>query len=139
MVKSQKLSTKSFNKTVKCAICHNDINNFSVIYQPQFNLGVVCADCQYFFSPEDITSVLELFLLYGGYFGQLQGQKFSLIRELKKIDSSEFQNKSVSIDEIIIEVNSLLLHRALLHGLCPEDYIEKLRKFLDDTSHDYVF
>ena len=138
MVKSQNISTKSSRKTVKCAICHNDINDFSVIYQPQFTLGVVCTECQYFFSPEDISSILELFLLYGGYFGQLREQKFSLIRELKRIDLSGFQNKSFSIDEIILEVNSRLLHRALLHGLCPEDYVGRLKKFLDNTSHDYI-
>ncbi|TFG28650.1 MAG: hypothetical protein EU532_04740 [Promethearchaeota archaeon] len=137
MVKSQKISVKSSNKRLKCAICHNDINDISLVHQPQLNLGVICTDCCEYFSKEDIRSMLELFLMYGGYFGQLRNQNFSLITELKKINLFYSHDKSLSSDEIILEVNSRLLHNALVHGIHPKDYLHSLKKLLNDSLHDY--
>jgi len=137
MVKSQKLSVKSSNKTLKCAICHNNIKELSLVHQPQLNLGVICTDCCQCFSKEDIRSMLELFLMYGGYFGQLRDQNFSLITELNKINLFYSHNKNLSSDEIILEVNSRLFHKALVHGIHPEDYLHSLKKLLNDSLYDY--
>lgn len=137
MVKNQNFSVESSKKSIKCAICHHDIDDFTLAYQPHLNLGIVCADCCMSFSQEDLIIIMELLIMYGGYFGKLRDRSFSLINELKKIDIPNCHNISFTTDEFILEINSRLLHKALLHGIYPEEYIEELKKYLDKPYDNY--
>jgi len=134
MMKYQKISIRALKTTLKCSICRADIKDNSTIYQSKTNYGIVCDSCCQNFSEEDIELVLTLFLTYGGYFGKLPKEQFSFYEALKEIqDSMDVKKDSTQI----LEVNTRLLHRSLLHGLYPEQYQAQLKRLVD--SHEYGY
>ena len=134
MMKCQKISIRALKTTLKCSICRADIKENSTIYQSKTNYGIVCDSCYQNFSEEDIELVLTLFLTYGGYFGKLPKEQFSFHEALKEIqDSVDEKENSTQI----LEINTRLLHRSLLHGLYPEQYQAQLKRLVD--SHEYGY
>jgi len=134
MMKCQKISIRALKTTLKCSICRADIKENSTIYQSKTNYGIVCDSCCQNFSEEDIELVLTLFLTYGGYFGKLPKEQFSFHKDLKEIqDSVDVKEDSTQI----LEINTRLLHRSLLHGLYPEQYQAQLKRLVD--SHEYGY
>ncbi|KKM88353.1 hypothetical protein LCGC14_1259570 [marine sediment metagenome] len=113
---------------IKCGICRTEIVEGSRLYQVGRNLSVICGDCREIFSDEDLEVVLNLFILYGGYFGMLKRKSYpttDFVGDLvEELDASEG-----SLD--IEQVNLKMLHSALMHGLTPEQYINKLRLFIE--------
>ena len=134
MMKCQKISIRALKTTLKCSICRADIKENSTVYQSKTNYGIVCDSCCQNFSEEDIELVLTLFLTYGGYFGKLPKEQFSFHKDLKEIqDSVDVKEDSTQI----LEINTRLLHKSLLHGLYPEQYQAQLKRLVD--SHEYGY
>ncbi|MFW9866129.1 MAG: hypothetical protein ACFFEN_08540 [Candidatus Thorarchaeota archaeon] len=119
-----KIDRKNFD-SVKCGICRSEILDRAHIYQAGIHLGVICVHCYKRFSSNDIELMANLFIAYGGYFGMLRSSLFTPIKILKKlVREAQAQNQHVSLEQI----NIRLLHKALLHGLSPEQYIHSLEK-----------
>ncbi|KKK61356.1 hypothetical protein LCGC14_3015140 [marine sediment metagenome] len=119
---------KKISSPITCSICRAEIVDRSQLYQVGTNLSVVCTTCHRTFSEEDLHMMVNLFLLYGGYFGMLGSESFSslefvgdLVEELDATD-----------DQINIEyLNTKMLHNALLHGLTPEQYVNELKMHIE--------
>ncbi len=48
------------------------------MYQPSTRLGVICRECRQKFSPDDVEMIVNLFFVFGGYFGQHSREDFSI-------------------------------------------------------------
>ena len=116
-------------RNLKCAICRINIDNKTKTYQSKTTFGVVCYNCIKKFSQEDIELILNLFLVYDGYFGQLKDHKdckYS-IETVIKSTLTKLKKKKLNIDEF----NMRLLHVVLLYGFTPNEYIKNLKLFLE--------
>jgi len=109
-----------------CGICRTEITNEASIYQEGLHLGVVCAGCYKNNSKEDLELMANMFFAYGGYFGKLKDGNFSVYKVLKEL-TSEIQEEVISIEE----VNIRMMHRALLYGVTPHQFVEGLKMFLE--------
>jgi hypothetical protein len=116
-----KTSTRITLQQVKCGICRNEIRRGASIYQEGITFGVVCEDCYKSNSPEDIELMANLFLAFGGYFGQYKSEKYSLYESLKNYIEPGKNKKKVDT------LNIQLMHNALLHGITPHQYIQSLK------------
>ena len=70
---------------VKCGICRDEIKRGASIYQEGLTFGVVCESCYKNNSQHDLELMANLFLAYGGYFGKLKQNKFSVYKTIKKL------------------------------------------------------
>ena len=86
---------------------------------------MVCEDCYKNNSPEDLELMANLFRAYGGYFGKLRDQKFSLYDVLESFTSSNRSRTS------IMGQNIKELHRALLHAVGLYQFRQALKVMLD--------
>lgn len=123
-----KLKKRSDN-SVKCGICHGEIVDRAQIYQTGLNLGVVCSKCYKRFSANDLEMIANMFIAYGGYFGMLQDSKFSLVKTLEVIMKNSLRENIIANTE---QVNIRLMHKALLHGITPEQYVQNLSLLVDE-------
>jgi len=114
--------------SVKCGICHASIFDRAQIYQAGINLGVVCCDCYKHFSEEDLEMMANMFIAYGGYFGMLKGSNFSL-KTLEYVLKNALKEKKTFTTE---QINIRIIHKALLHGISPEEYIQNLSLLVDE-------
>jgi len=110
---------------LRCGICQNTIHNPSSVYQSKLLFIPVCEQCQRTFCEEDRELILNMFLAYGGYFGQHPKDQFSLATVFATL-KEEGQMTKETADEINIRV----LHTALIHGITPEEYISELEELL---------
>ncbi len=110
--------------TLKCAICHNDIKQDNHLYQSERNKSIVCPNCWKLFSKEDIELIIDLFFAYGGYFGKNDSSDFSVNEILKNL--TQESESDLDLDQLNIK----LLHKALLCGITPEDFVKKLNEIL---------
>ena len=123
-------SSGVFSRRIQCAICNRDIKSLQCVYQSKMLLGVVCKNCANMFPPDDIEMMLNLFFLYGGYFGKEGNKPFSIehlaISLLLVGEKMKEDNKTISLDEM----HQKAMHQALIHGISPAEYNDKLKKFL---------
>lgn len=110
---------------LRCGICQNTIHDPSSIYQSKLLFIPICERCQALFPEDDRELILNMFLAYGGYFGQHPKDTFSITNTFKILGEQGQMTKD-TIDEINIRV----LHTALIHGFTPEEYISKLEELL---------
>jgi len=122
-------SDSKSSHSVKCGVCHMGIVDRAQIYQAGINLGVVCSDCYKLFSVEDLEMMANMFIAYGGYFGMLKDSNFSLVKTLETILKSSLREKKIVNTE---QINIRLMHKALLHGISPEQYIQELTLLVED-------
>ena len=115
-------SEKRLGHPVKCGICHMEIVDRAQIYQAGLNLGVVCSKCYKKFSVNDLEMMANMFIAYGGYFGMLREAKFSFLRILEKILEEFHEGDAINSEQLNIK----LMHKALLHGISPEKYVDRL-------------
>jgi hypothetical protein len=101
-----------------CGICHSEIKRAATLYQAGFHFGVVCSECYKNNSEEDIELMSHLFLAYGGHFGMIKDDNFSLYKVLKRLTREEMT---------IQQINVKFLHQALLHGVTPHQFVQGLR------------
>jgi hypothetical protein len=110
---------------IKCAICHTDIKDRHQMYQTSFSLGLVCKECRKRFSREDIEMISNLFLAYGGYFGQKNRDNLSIddliIKFAHRIDMGE---------ETLTSTNIKMWHEILTHGITPKEFLRVLKGYI---------
>ena len=115
--------------SVKCGICHVEIVDRAQIYQAGINLGVICITCYRAFSTEDIEMMANMFIAYGGYYGMIKDRTFSVLKALEYlIENSNVKDKFLNTDFLNIK----LMHKALLHGVSPEQYINSFKTLLEE-------
>lgn len=114
------------HNVILCGICQAEITNEASIYQEGLHLGVVCTECYKNNSKKDLELMANMFFAYGGYFGKLKDDDFSVYKILKEL-TSEIKEEDPSIEEINIK----MMHRALLHGINPHQFVEGLKMFLE--------
>jgi hypothetical protein len=112
------------SERIRCAICHSDISNETKTFQSTVNYGIICPKCVEQFKKEEIEIALNLFLLYGGYFGQYKRADFSIIERLIELFEEEGESFNFEI------TNMKLLHEALIHGITPKEFNRSLELFL---------
>jgi hypothetical protein len=115
------------NSIVICSVCHSDITDLVGVYQSPVNFAVVCRQCLSRFTQNDIEMMIGLFFLYGGYFGKLKDRKFSLD---KALSSMEMPLNKEDVDEM----NQRLMHDALIHGLEPFQFNQKLQLYSEENE-----
>ncbi len=116
------------NRPIKCSICRAEIIDRVQLHQVGSELIVVCFDCHERFTDEDLQIMADLFLLYKGYFGMLEGEAFTTVEFIEGlIDELDSSEDRVNIDQI----NMKMLHNALIHGITPEEYSEKLKLLIE--------
>lgn len=113
------------NSIVICSVCHSDITDLVGVYQSPVNFAVVCRQCLSRFTQNDIEMMIGLFFLYGGYFGKLKNRTFSLDEVLSSMEMPI--NK-----EEVEEMNQKLMHQALIHGLKPFQFNQKLQLYTEE-------
>jgi len=111
------------NSSLRCFICRKKIVNVSSCYQTSETSSIVCKKCYDRFSTEDLEVISQLFIAYGGYFGQYPPSEFSIFSELVNV------MKNIHDPE---DINIQLLHRALLHGITIQKYVEILNSLVKD-------
>jgi len=121
--------SQDYGQSIKCSICRHEIKDRATLCQTGVNYGIVCVECYQKFSSEDLELMANLFIAFGGYFGQYQRSEFSILRILKAIHMDLLP---VYEEKGIEELNIRMLHRALLHGISPEEYIESLELVFED-------
>ena len=121
--------SQDYGQLIKCSICRHEIKDRATLCQTGVNYGIVCVECYQKFSSEDLELMANLFIAFGGYFGQYQRSEFSILRILKAIHMDLLP---VYEEKGIEELNIRMLHRALLHGISPEEYIESLELVFED-------
>ena len=117
------------HESVKCGICRNEIQRGASIYQEGLSFGVVCEKCYKNNSHEDLELMANLFLAYGGYFGKLKEEKFSVYKTLKKLISRIQPGKK---PDTLIDLNIKMMHQALLYGVTPQQLIQGLKILLEE-------
>jgi len=119
-IKTQQLnSEQSF-----CIICNSylgyELKDHNLGQEPEF----VCKNCLQKFSNEEIQIMTHLLRKYGGFFGKLKAEKVEIRQIATDLIKSLRRIKDFSI---LFEFNEVALHRALLHGYNPKDFIEELK------------
>lgn len=129
MITSTKLEEKQSLNLVKCAICHNNANKNARIKRLGTQFGIICNDCHEEFSQDEIELISNMCIAFGGYFGKLKTSKilnYQIIKEL----AEEFK---LNKDKIALStINIKLLHKALLYGIPPGQFIKGLELILSD-------
>jgi hypothetical protein len=114
---------------VKCGICRNEIKRGASIYQEGLTFGIVCETCFKSNSQQDLELMANLFLAYGGYFGKLKQNKFSVYKIIKKLMEKFQQGKDL---DSLIDLNIKMMHQALLYGVTPQELINGLKILLNE-------
>jgi len=114
--------SKLTNSYLKCGICNKKLDNISTTYFSKFIQLPACENCKNQFSKEDLEIMLNMFLAYGGYFGQFSRETFSFKKYMKCLEIIQDSNSQKS-EKIYV----FLLHTALLHGIAPQQYFSELK------------
>jgi hypothetical protein len=117
------------HELVRCGICRNDIKRGASIYQEGLTFGIVCEQCYKSNSQEDLELMANLFLAYGGYFGKLKSNKFSVYKTIRKLMANFQPGKDL---DTLIELNIKMMHQALLYGITPQELIQGLKILLEE-------
>ena len=117
-------SKRKENSALKCVICRSVILDLTKIVQSRLNFSLICGKCIEKFPEDDLELMSNMFIAYGGYYGQISTFKFSLdnliyafIKDGERLDFKE--------------LNIKLLHKALLYGVSPKQFTAILAKKLN--------
>ncbi len=117
------------SQTITCGICRSNVKRSAKIYQDGVHFGIVCSKCHDNIPKDDLELMANMFTAYGGYFGKLKSPDFSLYKMLKELISEfDIDNKLVPVDELNIK----MMHRALLYGITPQEFIRGLEIILEE-------
>jgi hypothetical protein len=116
----------SISSKVKCAICRSEIKDRHQMYQTHLSFGVVCRECFKRFSQEDIEMIANLFLAYGGYFGQYERDALSIESLIIK-----FAQKINLGTETLASTNIKMWHEVLTHGITPKEFLTALKEYIE--------
>ena len=127
MISYPKTYDKASLGLIKCVICRSDIEDNSYIYQLGLNYSLVCDNCFKQFSKEDIELMTNFFLAYGGYFGSKKDENFSIQKVIDDlIEDIHLKKERLNLNELNIKI----LHKSLIYGISPQQYVEKLKRYL---------
>jgi hypothetical protein len=118
-----------YTHVVKCSLCHHEIKERATLYPTGFEVKIVCVDCYRRFSEKEIELIANLLRAFGGYFGQYRRGTISIVKILKAIHTDLL---SVYKDAEAVQINIRMLHKALLHGITPNEYIANLELIFKD-------
>ena len=116
---------KKTMQVVRCCVCHSTINGTEGIYQSPSLYSIACQACSRRFSHEDLGVMMNLFYLYGGYFGKKKRGNFNLEAVLDSI-GNEIPIEFDQLDTI----NQKVMHVALLHGFSPSEFSKLLEEYI---------
>lgn len=69
----------------------------------------------------------NLFIAFGGYFGKFKYPNVSIENVLKElIEEIKIKKNKIGFHEL----NVKMMHKVLLHGISPQDYIKKLETII---------
>ena len=112
---------------IRCFVCHSVITNLEGVYQSPSLYSIACHECKKSFSNADLEVMMNLFYLYGGYFGKKKRDKFCLETILDSIGNEipiEFDNFD--------KINQRVMHIAFLHGLSPSEFNQILQQYVEN-------
>ena len=124
----QENTNKKSRADKKCAIC-NVMIDLSTRYHTTNSFCIVCEQCYSGFSKNDINLMVDIFRIYGGYFGKLKNKLNYSRKEMIDDFFYQVQEKGISIKDLNIQV----LHKSLLHGIGPKEHLQTLRCILNDS------
>ena len=114
---------------IKCSICRTDIKERHKMYQSSLKLGVVCRSCRKRFSDEDIEMIVNLFFVFGGYFGKFNKSEFSIdnviVEFAEQLDNAELNLHSANVR---------MWHKILTHGITPGEFLEELSLYVEQVG-----
>ncbi|MBD3195375.1 MAG: hypothetical protein GF317_09985 [Candidatus Lokiarchaeota archaeon] len=113
------------NRTLRCGICHKVMDHSEEIFQSQELYIPVCITCLHRFTEDDIELMLNIFLVFGGYFGKFSSDLFCLSKIFNRLDQKRIRYEDIE------QLNVKLLHTAILHGLSPKDFLKRLKNFME--------
>ena len=116
-------------RTILCSVCRAPIQGDTNIHQSSFSLSVVCDDCYGEFAKDDVEMMLNMFLAYGGYFGKFKESDITVQSLLSRL-LGEIKAEKGRVE--IKELNIRLMHKALLYGISPSDFVGQLSRFVDE-------
>ena len=111
---------------IKCAICRAEVKDRHQMYQTSLSLGIVCRECRKRFSKEDIEMIANMFLAYGGYFGQFKRDDLSIDNLIIK-----FAHRIDLGKETLTSTNIKMWHEVLTHGITPKEFLKTLKDYID--------
>ena len=118
-----KTSDTMVEHSIRCRVCHTEILKNTKIHQVGIGFSVVCDKCYTLFGAEDVEMMVDLFIAYGGYFGMVKNTSFSLFNMLEEVLRDHVQSqKRLNTEQVNIE----MMHKALLHGITPQQYVKQL-------------
>lgn len=130
-----KVPSEIFGNKIKCCICHRICSKNPKYIQLEVLSDVIlpfvlCSKCQDTFTAEDIKLMTNLFMIFGGYFAKNKLEPFSPLRILHELTSNTAHLEPT-------QINMQLLHRALLHGISPKEYVEKLQQLASSELNSF--
>ena len=107
---------------ISCSICFSDVKGSQRIIKAGINYAVICENCYSKFSKEELELMVNMFMAFGGYFGQLKGSKSSTSKRFNRLLRDIEQNQSrFSSSELDIRI----IHKALLHGIAHHQLVKQ--------------
>jgi hypothetical protein len=125
-IKDKKKKVISPN-SIKCGICNTEIRNRATIYRSEVYVRVICENCLRKFSSDDIELMINVFTAFGGYFAKNRKPDYIIYIILKEF-KEELNSKGSSLS--LLELKLKLLHKALLYGISPEKYFQRLKMII---------
>ena len=71
--------------------------------------------------------MLDLFFIYGGYFGKKKISNFSVPEFVSMFFENYDEENTLDLEDLNIKI----IHKLLLYGVSPSEYIEGLLEFLE--------
>jgi len=119
---------KSSSEALVCELCQNDLKLHANVYQSEFIVSFICDDCFLSFDKDDIDFMLNLFNIYGGFYGKNKRENISVARVIEQLGREIRSNKTLmNIDVLELQ----MLHKALLQGISVEKFEQELKEFLE--------
>ncbi len=116
-----KVSTK-----LKCSICRADIKDRHKVYQSSLKLGIICNTCKRRFSEEDVEMIINIFLAFGGFFGEHDKSKFFL-KDIILEFAIELDDRKTNFHS----QNVKMWHKVLSYGITPKEFLEELSLYVE--------
>lgn len=118
--------TPKISSKLKCSICRTDIKERQRIYQSSLTLGIVCDICRRRFSDEEIEMMINMFSVFGEYFGARDKSKFSIEDIILEFAIDLNKRKTDFHSQ-----NIKMWHKVLTHGITPREFIKALSLYVE--------
>jgi hypothetical protein len=110
----------------RCKICHKVMDTPTTF----FEMDLVCPPCLATFSKKELAVMTELFNEFGDWFGKYEQIEEQTFEERVRMVTENAKNHDLSV----FELNSLLIHWELTHGIRYNDHLTQIRAFLDENG-----